>query len=76
MILTVFLSIEEYGQKYMIRLSITKLGEQHHKRHRMLGSPQNFIIDQDLTFPPNFIFGCTSSSYQTEGLKPPLMISI
>lgn len=70
--LLVLISIEEYGQKYLIRVSITTLGA-HHKRHRIIShqianiiAPQN-VIDPDLKFPDNFIFGVTSSAYQTEG---------
>lgn len=70
--LVVLISIEEYGQNFFIRISISKLGE-HHRRHRTRNqqvakiiAPQN-TIEADLSFPVDFIFGVSSSAFQTEG---------
>lgn len=75
LILIILVAIEEYGQNFFIRVSITQMGE-HHKRHRLRAhqdaktiiAPQIIVEPEpELRFPVNFMFGVSSSAYQTEG---------
>lgn len=71
LILLVLISIEEYGNKFFIKISITGLGERHRMHRKLIQqetiiAPQ-LIIDTKLQFPANFLFGVASSAYQTEG---------
>jgi hypothetical protein len=73
-VLLVLITIEEYGQKFFIKISISEMGERHHRyRHKKLNIKESELIttqilnDAKLEFPPDFLFGVASSAYQTEG---------